>query len=105
MVATDGHLGTADISTLQGPPGPQGPQGATGPIGPVGPQGPQGDTGATGQQGPAGPITTGSIVMLLVVNGQAPPAPLGYTLKGYTFLAPRPNGGGQSIGYAVYAKN
>ena len=36
VVAADGQLGTADISTLQGPPGPQGEPG---------PQGPQGETG------------------------------------------------------------
>ena len=67
VVDAAGHLGTADISTLQGPPGPQGPAGpqgpegetgptgATGATGPAGPQGPQGDTGATGATGPAGP--------------------------------------------------
>jgi Collagen triple helix repeat (20 copies) len=81
VIDEGGHLGTVDISTLQGPPGPQGPQGdpgaagpqgpagatgamgpagpqgpagATGAIGPAGPQGPQGDTGATGPAGPAG---------------------------------------------------
>jgi hypothetical protein len=126
VVASDGHLGTADISTLQGPPGPQGspgPQGApgpegpqgpegnagaTGPAGPIGNTGPQGQVGATGPVGPQGdpgPITTGSVVTLMVVNGQAPPPPTGYTLKGYTLLASKPNGGGQTTSYAVYAKN
>jgi hypothetical protein len=138
VVDASGHLGTADISTLQGPPGPQGspgpigPQGAqgntgatgpagpigntgpqgqvgaTGPIGPqgiAGPIGPQGQVGATGPQGDQGPITTGSVVMLLVVNGQAPLAPTGYTLKGYSLLAANPNGHGQTTSYAVYAKN
>jgi hypothetical protein len=81
VVAANGHLGTADISTLQGPPGPQ------------------------GLQGPPGPITPGSVVMLLVVNGQAPPPPTGYTFKGYTLLAAKPNGGGQTTSYAVYAKD
>jgi len=124
FIDANGQLGTG--TALQGPPGPQGspgpqgpagPQGATGaqgpvgpagPVGPQGPQGPQGDTGATGPQGPQGPpgpITTGSVVMLLVVNGQAPSPPTGYTLKGYTSLASRPNGGGQTTTYAVYAKN
>jgi hypothetical protein len=108
VVAPDGHLGTADISTLQGPPGPQGPQGetgATGPAGPGGPQGPQGDTGATGAQGPAGPITTGSVAILLVTNGTAPPPPTGYTFKGFTLLVSKPNGGGQTTSYAVYGKD
>ena len=124
FIDANGQLGTG--TALQGPPGPQGspgpqgpagPQGATGaqgpvgpagPVGPQGPQGPQGDTGATGPQGPQGPpgpLTTGSVVMLLVVNGQAPSPPTGYTLKGYTSLASRPNGGGQTTTYAVYAKN
>ena len=120
VVASNGHMGTADISTLQGPPGPtgptgpQGPQGntgATGPtgpagaVGPIGPQGPAGPTGATGPQGPAGPITPGSVVILQVVNNVTPPAPTGYTLKGYTLLASNPNGHGQSTTYAVYTKN
>src|SRR5207249_5416799 len=48
-----GHLGTVDISTLQGPPGPQGPQGDRGPAGP---QGPAGATGAMGPAGPQGPV-------------------------------------------------
>jgi hypothetical protein len=43
--------------------------------------------------------------MLLVINGEAPPPPTGYTLKGYTLLASKPNGGGQTTSYAVYAKN
>jgi hypothetical protein len=63
VIDESGHLGTADISTLQGPPGPQGPQGdpgSTGPQGPagetgaMGPAGPQGPAGATGAIGPAG---------------------------------------------------
>jgi len=156
VVATDGHLGTADISTLQGPPGPQGPagpqgdtgatgatgaqgpvgpvgpqgatgatgatgvpgpigpagpqgpQGDTGPAGPIGatgPQGPQGDTGAQGLQGPAGPVTLGSVVMLPVTGGVAPPPPAGYTLRGFTLLASKPNGGGATTSYAVYTKS
>ena len=138
VVASNGHLGTADISTLQGPAGPAGPQGSPGPQGPEGAQGPQGNAGATGPAGPIGntgpqgspgpqgqegpqgqvgatgpvgpqgvpgPITTGSVVVLLVVNGQAPSPPTGYTLKGYTSLSSTPNGHGQSTTYAVYAKN
>jgi Collagen triple helix repeat (20 copies) len=114
VVASDGHLGTADIGTLQGPPGPQGspgpqgPQGAQGNAGATGPAGPIGNTGPQGSPGPQGdpgPITTGSVVMLLVVNGNAPPAPTGYTLQGYTLLASNPNGRGQTTSYAVYAKN
>ena len=112
VVASNGHLGTADISTLQGPPGPtgptgpQGPQGntgATGPtgpagaVGPIGPQGPAGPTGATGPQGPAGPITPGSVVILQVVNNVTPPAPTGYTLKGYTLLASNPKATGNRL--------
>jgi hypothetical protein len=93
VVDAAGHLGTADVSTLQGPPGPQGPQGPTG------------ATGATGPQGPAGPIITGSVVMLLVVNGSAPPPPTGYTFKGFTLLVSKPNGGGQTTSYAVYGKD
>jgi len=156
VVAANGQLGTADISTLQGPPGaqgepgpqgetgqqgvpgPQGPQGDIGPVGPLGPQGPagapgpqgpigvtgpvgpqgaqgmQGDTGPqgplgnTGPQGPQGipgPITTGSSVMLPLVNGTAPPPPTGYAFRGYTLLASKPNGGGQVTSYAAYTKN
>ena len=114
VVDAAGHLGTADISTLQGLPGPQGPAGpqgpqgdtgAQGPAGPVGPQGPQGDTGATGAQGLAGPITTGSVVMLLVINGTAPPPPDGYTFRGFSLLASKPNGGGMTTSYAVYTKS
>ena len=54
---------------------------------------------------PPGPITPGSVVMLLLVNGQAPTPPTGYTFKGYSSLAATPSGGGQKTSYAVYAKN
>jgi hypothetical protein len=43
--------------------------------------------------------------VLAVVNGTAPPPPAGYTLKGFTLLASKPNGGGVATSYAVYAKN
>jgi len=59
VVDADGHLGTADISTLRGPAGPAGPQGSPGPQGPTGPQGslgPQGGQGPQGAVGPAGPV-------------------------------------------------
>jgi hypothetical protein len=96
VVDFTGHLGTADISTLQGPPGPEGPKGdkgdtgatgATGPAGPQGPQGPQGATGATGATGPTGPtgatgagLTTGGILFMPVLS----PAPSGFTKIGTT---------------------
>src|SRR5437899_12402736 len=44
VVDASGHLGTADISTLQGPAGPQGDTGATGAAGATGPAGPAGYT-------------------------------------------------------------
>ena len=72
---------------------------------PPGPQGPPGPIGATGPQGPAGPITSGSVVMLQVVNNVTPPPPAGYTFLGYTLLASKPNGGGSQTSYAVYTKN
>jgi Collagen triple helix repeat (20 copies) len=121
FIDANGQLGTG--AALQGPPGPQGPQGDPGPAGAAGPQGPAGatgpqglqglpgpqgspgPTGATGPQGPAGPITPGSVVMLQVVNNVTPPAPAGYALRGYTLLAPRPNGGGNPTSYAVYTTN
>jgi Collagen triple helix repeat (20 copies) len=125
VIDESGHLGTADVSPLQGPPGPQGdpgpagpqgPAGATGAIGPAGPQGPAGATGAIGPAGPQGPvgaqgapgpITTGSVVMIQVDSHiqQHPPAPTGYTFNGYTLLFARANGGGATTSYAVYAKN
>jgi hypothetical protein len=57
VVDANGHLGTADISTLQGPQGPKGDKGDTGAQGAKGdpgPTGPKGDTGANGLQGPQG---------------------------------------------------
>jgi hypothetical protein len=44
-------------------------------------------------------------VMLPVINGTAPPPPTGYAFKGFTLLASKPNGGGQTTSYAVYAKD
>jgi hypothetical protein len=81
-----------------------GPAGAQGPQGPAGPQGATGDTGATGPQGPAGPITSGSVVMLQVINDVTPPAPADYTFNGYTLLASKPNGGGMTTSFAVYTQ-
>jgi len=127
FIDANGQLGTGTLQAgpqgppgPQGSPGPQGPAGATGPQGPQGPQGltgatgatgaqgPQGDVGpqgATGPQGPAGPITAGSVVMLPVTGGVAPPPPSGYTLIGFTLLASKANGGGPTTSYAVYAKS
>jgi collagen triple helix repeat protein len=118
VVDASGHLGTADISTLQGPPGPTGPQGppgetgatgATGATGPAGPQGPQGPTGATGETGPIGPqgptgvgLVQGSI--LCIKQGFAAPAgftKLGTFVFGYRDLAGRP----QPLTADIYTKN
>ena len=126
VINAESRLGAVDISTLQGPPGPQGPagpqgpqgvpgpqgpvgatgpQGSQGPAGPVGATGAQGPGGPVGPQGPAGPITTGSTVTLALVNGTAPPAPTGYSFRGYTLLNSKPNGQGPSTSFAVYTKN
>jgi hypothetical protein len=130
FIDANGQLGTGTLEQgPQGPPGPQGPAGAMGPQGPQGPQGltgatgatgPQGATGATGAQGPqgevgpqgatgpqgpAGPITPGSVVMLPVTGGVAPPPPSGYIFIGFTLLAAQPNGHGQATSYAVYTKS
>jgi hypothetical protein len=107
VVASDGHLGTADISTLQGPPGPAGPQGpqgdtgasgatgATGPAGPQGPQGPAGATGATGPIGPQGPAGVGLVQGSVLCIKQGFAGPAGFTKIGtylfrYTDLTGRP---------------
>ena len=104
VIDASGHLGTVDVSTLQGPPGPQGPQGdpgpagsqgpagsagangATGPVGPQGPAGATGNTGATGPQGPAGAGLVSSAYMTLPGNA---PAPAGFTLVGTTTITYR----------------
>src|SRR4030095_6318257 len=121
VVDAAGHLGTADISTLQGPPGPTGPQGpqgetgatgatgATGPAGPQGPQGPTGATGATGAIGPIGPqgpagvgLVQGSV--LCIKRGFA--APAGFTKIGtYTFNYKDLPGHTQSLTTDIYTKN
>jgi hypothetical protein len=118
VVDATGHLGTADISTLQGPPGPTGPQGpqgetgatgATGATGPAGPQGPQGETGATGATGPIGPqgptgvgLVQGSV--LCIRQGFA--APAGFTKIGtYTFNYKDLPGHTQLLTTDIYIKN
>jgi hypothetical protein len=104
VIDGSGHLGTADISTLQGPPGPQGPQGGPGPAGPqgpagvtgangsVGPQGPQGPAGATGNTGatgPQGPAGVGLISGAYITLPGSAPAPNGFTLVGTTTITYR----------------
>ena len=121
VIDATGHLGTADISTLQGPPGPAGPQGpqgetgatgatgATGPAGPEGPQGPTGATGATGATGPIGPegptgvgLVQGSV--LCIKQGFA--APAGFTKIGtYTFNYKDLPGHSRSLITDIYIKN
>lgn len=97
VVASDGHLGTADISTLQGPPGPAGPQG---------PQGPTGATGATGPIGPQGPAGVGLVQGSVLCIKQGFTAPAGFTKIGtyvfsYRNLAGRP----QSLTTDIYTKD
>jgi hypothetical protein len=124
VIDASGHLGTADISSLQGPqgdPGPQGPQGevgpqgetgATGATGPAGPQGPQGvqgvpgPTGPTGATGPQGPAGIGFVQggILLMQPGSAAPAgfvKIGTTSFQYKTLA----GKQQTITLDVYQKS
>jgi len=52
-----------------------------------------------------GAITPGSVVMLPVAGGVAPPAPAGYSFKGFDRLAAKANGGGGTTSYAVYTKD
>jgi hypothetical protein len=101
VIDESGHLGTVDISTLQGgPPGPQGPQADPGPAGPQGPQGGpgptgaqglQGDPGPAGAQGPAGPQgpagATGATGATGAVGPQGPQGPAGDGLLSGAFLA------------------
>src|SRR4030095_11057328 len=114
----DGHLGTADISTLQGPPGPTGPQGpqgetgatgatgATGPAGRPGPQGPTGATGATGPIGPQGPAGLGLVQGSVLCIKQGFAAPVGFTKIGtYTFNYKDLPGHTQSLITDIYTKN
>jgi hypothetical protein len=104
VIDESGHLGTVDISTLQGPPGLQGPQGDPGPAGPQGPAGPAGPqgpagatgamgatgaTGAVGPQGPQGPTGVGLVsgaFLTLATNATPPP---GFTLLGTTTITYR----------------
>ena len=64
-----------------------------------------GAQGPQGQTGPAGPITTGSVVMLPSIGGVAPVAPAGYSLRGFSLVYPKANGGGSPMSFAVYTKN
>jgi hypothetical protein len=118
VVDAAGHLGTADISTLQGPPGPTGPQGpqgetgatgatgATGPAGPQGPQGPTGATGATGPIGPQGPTGVGLVQGSVLCIKQGFAAPAGFTKIGtYTFNYKDLPGHTQSLITDIYTKN
>jgi trimeric autotransporter adhesin len=52
-----------------------------------------------------GAVTPGSVVMLPAAGGVAPPAPVGYSFKGFDLLAAKANGGGGTTSYAVYTKN
>jgi collagen triple helix repeat protein len=95
------HLGTADISTFQGPQGPQGDPGPAGPQGPagaigatgaVGPQGPVGATGAPGEPGatgPQGPAGDGLVSGAFLTLPSTAPAPAGFTLLGTTTVTYR----------------
>ena len=101
VIDGSGHLGTADISTLQGPQGaqgnpgsagPQGPAGATGATGAVGPQGPVGATGAPGDPGatgPQGPAGAGLVSGAFLTLPSTAPAPAGFTLLGTTTITYR----------------
>ena len=118
VVDAAGHLGTADISTLQGPPGPtgpagpqgeRGPTGATGATGPAGPQGPTGATGATGATGPIGPqgpVGVGLVTGAYIQLEKGAPAPAGFILLGTTGINYRDLTGRQrSITVDLYRKN
>jgi Collagen triple helix repeat (20 copies) len=121
VIDASGHLGTADISTLQGPQGPQGGPGPAGPQGPagltgatgaVGPQGPQGEVGATGAPGnpgatgPQGPAGTGLVSGACLTLAANAPAPAGFTLLGTTTITYRD---GQNVvhdsAFKLYQKN
>jgi hypothetical protein len=60
---------------------------------------------ANGQLGTGSASPPGSVVMLPVSGGVAPPAPAGYVLKGFVLLAAKANGGGGTTSYAVYTKS
>jgi hypothetical protein len=133
VIDGNGQLGSADVSTLQGPPGPQGdpgpagsqgPQGDPGPqgvAGPTGPAGPQGATGATGPvgpqggpgsvgppgpmgpQGPQGPAGDGIFTGALIFQPTGNPAPTGYTKLGTSNVALKGRKDGLMVD--VYLKN
>jgi hypothetical protein len=115
VIDNTGRLGTADISTLQGPPGPQGPQsppgaqgdpGPQGPQGAQGPQGPQGAPGATGPQGPQGPVGVGLVTGAYLQLEKGAPAPADFILLGTTAINYRDLTGRQrSITVDLYRKN
>jgi hypothetical protein len=103
--ASPGSVGPAGPPGPMGPSGPPGAQGSAGPMGPQGPSGAAGAQGPQGPMGPAGPITPGSVVMLSPNGSAAPPAPAGYTFKGFMVLSAKANGGGAQTSVAVYTKN
>jgi len=118
VIDNTGHLGTADISTLQGPPGPQGPPGAQGDPGAQGPQGPQGAqglqgpqgepgaTGPQGSQGPQGPAGIGFVAGAYLQLAQGQPAPAGFTLIGTTTIGYRDaHNKPKSLTVDLYQKN
>ena len=101
VIDGSGHLGTVDISTLQGPRGPQGapgptgaqglqgPQGDPGSAGPQGPAGPAGATGDMGPAGPRGPAGAGLVSGAYLTLASSAPAPEGFTLLGTTTITYR----------------
>jgi hypothetical protein len=60
---------------------------------------------ANGQLGTGSASPPGSVVMLPVSGGVAPPAPAGYVFKGFVLLTAKANGGGATTSYAVYTKS
>jgi hypothetical protein len=60
---------------------------------------------ANGQLGTGSASPPGSVVMLPVSGGVAPPAPAGYVFKGFVLLTAKANGGGGTTSYAVYTKS
>jgi hypothetical protein len=94
VIDSTGHLGTADISTLQGPPGPQGSPGPQGVPGPAGATGPQGSAGVGLVQG----------AYLYLPAGRATPA--GFTKVGTSTSQYKDlNGKNQNVSVDVYQKN
>ncbi len=111
----NGQLGSANISTLQGPAGPQGAPGsqgipgAQGPIGETGaagPQGPQGNIGSAGPFGPQGAPGVGFVSGAIMYLPATAPTPNGFTKIGtsvinYQNLKGKPKG----LQVAVYQKD